>query len=154
LAEALGIQAKLPYLDPHLKHFAVNLDPKYKIRNERGVVWGKWILRKAFEELLPEEIVWRVKTPIEQGSGTAALPSMFNEKIPDREFEKKRRIYLKDDGVVIRDKEQLFYYEVYRSTIGVPRPSGPHGRRCPNCNSNVNEKTTYCRTCGAYPILV
>ena len=152
LAKVLGIEAKLPYLDPALKDFAMKLDSKYKIRIENGRTYGKWILRKAFESVLPREIVWRVKTPIEYGSGTTTLPNLFNQKISGKEFEKKRREYLVRDGVVIRDKEQLFYYEVYRSVIGVPRPAGKRGKVCPYCHSSVPENATYCRTCGAYPI--
>ncbi|MCS7115777.1 MAG: asparagine synthase-related protein [Nitrososphaerota archaeon] len=152
LAQILEIQAKLPYLDPELKDFAMKLDLRYKVRSEKGQVWGKWILRKAFEGILPDEIVWRAKAPIEAGSGTTILPSIFNQKISDEEFEEKRRKYLKDDGVTIRDKEQLFYYEVYRSTVGVPHLLSSPGRHCPLCHSNVNETAKYCRTCGAYPI--
>lgn len=152
LAKALGIEAKLPYLDPDLKFFAMNIDSRYKIRTEKGQTWGKWILRKAFEEVLPREVVWRVKTPIEQGSGTTILPSLFSREIPDVVFEERRSKYLEKDRVTIRDKEQLFYYEVYRSAIGVPHPTDLKGKLCPQCNSNVAEKATYCRTCGAYPI--
>jgi len=152
LAKALGIEAKLPYLDPAFKDFAMKLDSKYKIRIENGRTYGKWILRKAFESVLPREIVWRVKTPIEYGSGTTTLPNLFNQKIPDEEFEKKRRKHLVKDGVTIRDKEQLFYYEVYRSVIGVPHPTGKGGKVCPYCHSSVPENATYCRTCGAYAI--
>ena len=152
LAKALGLEAKLPYLDPDFKSFAMKLNSKYKIRSERGRIWGKWIVRKAFEGILPEEVVWRVKTPIEYGSGTSTLPTLFNKRISDEEFKDKKQKYLKSDKVTIRDKEQLFYYEVYRSAIGVPRPTNPEGKLCPQCNSNVNEKSTYCRTCGAYPI--
>jgi len=150
LAKVLGIEAKLPYLDPAFKDFAMKLDSKYKIRKENGRTYGKWILRKAFESVLPREIVWRVKTPIEYGSGTTTLPNLFNQKILGKEFEKKRRKYLAKDGVTIRDKEQLFYYEVYRSVI--PRPAGKGGKVCPYCHSSVPENATYCRTCGAYPI--
>jgi asparagine synthase (glutamine-hydrolysing) len=153
LAEALGIQAKLPYLDSQLKSFAMKLDSQYKVRSEKGQVWGKWILRKAFDGILPDEIVWRVKAPIELGSGTTILTSVFDHKISDEEFEEKRRKYLEDDRVVIRNKEQLFYYQVYRLTVGVPHfPAKGKGKVCPWCNSNVNEKATYCRICGAYPI--
>ncbi len=152
LAKALKIEAKLPYLDPYFKSFAMKLDSEYKVWNEKGRTWGKWILRKAFEGILPKEIVWRVKTPIEQGSGTTTLQNMFNEWISDTEFNEKRIQYLEKDKVMIRDKEQLFYYEVYRSVVGVPYPINPKGRICRHCNSNVAEKATYCRTCGAYPI--
>jgi asparagine synthase (glutamine-hydrolysing) len=152
LAEALGIEAKLPYLDPDFRDFAMKLDSRYKVQTENGRTYGKWILRKAFENVLPKEIVWRVKTPIEYGSGTTTLPNLFNRKISDKEFKEKRRRYLTEDGVTIRDKEQLFYYEVYRSIIGIPHSTGEGGRACPYCHSNVPENAAYCRTCGAYPI--
>ena len=151
LAEALGIEVKLPYLDPEFKSFAMTMTSDYKVRVEKGKVYGKWILRKAFEDDLPNSIVWRDKTPIEYGCGTTALPKLFDERIPDEEFLEKRRRYLESDGVTLRDKEQMFYYEIYRKVIGVPRPDKP-GKVCPYCNSTVPEKATYCRTCGAYPI--
>jgi asparagine synthase (glutamine-hydrolysing) len=151
LAEALGLEAKLPYLDSRVKNFAFKLDPAYKVRKERGQKWGKWILRKAFEGVLPDEIVWRVKTPIEHGSGTTILSALFEHRISDEEFQEKRGRYFKNDRVTIRSKEQLFYYEVYRSTLGVPHRA-KRGRICPYCNSNVEEGVTYCRVCGAYPI--
>lgn len=152
LAQVLGVQAKLPYLDLELRRFAMKLDWRYMVRSEKGQLWGKWILRKAFEGILPNEIIWRAKVPIEVGTGTTILTGMFNQKISDEEFEEKRGRYLKDDRVMIRDKEQLFYYEVYRSTVGVPYLLSTQGRKCPKCNSNVIGKATYCRTCGAYPI--
>jgi len=151
LAEILRVEVKLPYLDPEFKKFAMELDPRLKIRSERGQTWGKWILRKAFENILPEEIAWRSKTPIEVGSGTATLPSFFNSIIPDAEFSEKRSEYLDEDKVILRDKEQLFYYEIYRSAVGVPHPTDPRGKVCPCCNSNMPEVSTYCRRCGAYP---
>ena len=152
LAKAIGIEAKLPFLDPDFKAFAMKLDSRYKVQSEKGRTVGKWIIRKAFENFLPQEVVWRVKTPIEHGSGTTVLPSMFGEKISDAEFEEKKTKYLDEDKVTIRDKEQLFYYEIYRSALGVPSPTNLEGKLCPQCNSNVAEKSTFCRTCGAYPI--
>lgn len=152
LGKAVRVEVKTPYLDPEYKSFAMNLDSRYKVHSERGRVRGKWIVRKAFEDVLPEKIAWRTKDPIEVGSGTTTLPSFFSQKIHDLEFEEKRRKYLEEDKVTIRDKEQLFYYEVYRSVIGVPQPADPKGKMCPQCNSNVAEKATFCRTCGAYPI--
>jgi asparagine synthase (glutamine-hydrolysing) len=152
LARVLGMEARLPYLDPDFKDSAMKLDSSYKVQTESGQVYGKWILRKAYERILPKEITWRVKTPIEYGSGTTTLPRLFNRKIPDVEFDDKKRRYLEEDRVTIRDKEQLFYYEVYRSMIGVPHSTSMEGKLCPQCNSNVPENATYCRTCGAYPI--
>ncbi len=117
IGRAVGVIVKLPYLDEKFKKFATEIDSGLKIKKEDGRFCGKWILRKAFENILPKELLWRTKTPIELGSGTSILPKFFNEKISDREFNRKKNIYL-NDGVKICDKEHLFYYEIYRSEYG------------------------------------
>ncbi|MEM3704241.1 MAG: asparagine synthase C-terminal domain-containing protein, partial [Candidatus Bathyarchaeia archaeon] len=81
IAEYLNVEAKLPYLDYDFQSFAKQIDPELKVRRENSKVIGKWILRKAFESILPQNITWRIKTPIEQGSGTTRLPQIFNKLI-------------------------------------------------------------------------
>ncbi|MFC1988129.1 asparagine synthase-related protein [Chloroflexota bacterium] len=152
LARDLGVETKLPYLDPQFKAFATGLDVGLKVRSEKGQVWGKWILRKAFENIVSPEIAWRVKAPIEVGSGTTILPSLFAARISDLEFSEKKRKYLNEDRVVIRDKEHLFYYEIYRSEFGKPYNEVSTTKACPDCGSNVEEGTAFCRICGAYPV--
>ena len=152
LARDLGVEVRLPYLDPQFKALATGLDVGLKVRKEKGRVWGKWILRRAFENIVPPEIAWRVKAPIEVGSGTTILPSLFAGRIPDLEFSEKKRKYLDDDGVVIRDKEHLFYYETYRREFGRPSIGASGTKTCPDCGSNVEEGNSFCRICGAYPV--
>ena len=152
LGKNLGIEVKQPYLDPEVQKFAMNMDPRYNVQEERGEVWGKWILRKAYEDVLPPEIRWRDKNPIEVGSGTTILPKYLATKISDSEFAAKKKKILETDNVTIRDKEQLVYYEVYREVVGVPHAKDPDARTCPQCNSNVAENAVVCKTCGAYPI--
>jgi len=152
LADVLRTEVKLPYLDPAFKKFAMEIDPDLKVRSEGGRTWGKWVLRKAFENVLPPEVAWRVKMPIEFGSGTSVLTNLFSSNISDAELEEKRAKYLEEDRVTIRDKEQLFYYEVYRSVVGPPRPTDFEGKICPFCNSSAPSTSTYCRRCGGHPI--
>lgn len=155
MAESLGMVAKPPFLDPEFKTFAFNLDQKLMIRSEQDKTWGKWIIRKAYEGLLPDEIVWRVKTPLEFGSGTTIFPKVFAKKIPDKYFQAKAKKYLESDQVTIRDKEHLFYYEVFRFYFGIPSEffKDAGGKHCTYCNSNaVYEKSRFCKVCGAYPV--
>jgi len=152
LGKSLGIEVRAPFLDPEVQKFAMNMDPRYNVQEERGEVWGKWILRKAYEDVLPPEVRWRDKNPIEVGSGTTILPKYMAKKISDLEFAAKKKKILERDNVTIRDKEQLVYYEAYREVVGVPHPEDPDARTCPQCNSNVPENATVCKTCGAYPI--
>lgn len=152
LAEDLGVTVRLPYLDPQFKTLATGMDVGLKVQSERGQVWGKWVLRKAFESIMPPEIVWRTKAPIEVGSGTTTLPSLFDVRISDLEFNEKKMRYHNEDGVVIRSKEHLYYYQIYRSVIGIPQAADSWAKACPDCGSNVEKEASFCRICGAYPI--
>lgn len=152
LAKELGMKPILPFLEPNFKKFACEINAEYKIHPENGKIYGKWILRKAYEEILPQKIVWRDKVPIEAGAGTAILPAFFNQVISDNDFQQRKDFYLNEDGVAIRDKEHLFYYEIFRKVVGIPHPMDEYGKQCPYCHSNVANSGTFCRTCGAYPV--
>jgi asparagine synthase (glutamine-hydrolysing) len=155
MAQSIGMISKPPFLDPEFKSFAYSIDPKLMIRKEREKIWGKWIIRKAYEGLIPDEIVWRLKTPLEFGSGTTIFPKVFNKKITDSYFEEKSKKYLNVDKVTIRDKEHLFYYEIFRSHFGIPSEvfKDSEGKQCPYCKSKGgNLKRNFCKVCGAYPI--
>ena len=150
MAESLGMIAKIPFLDAEVKQLASRLDPSVLVVEQEGQKWGKWIVRKAFEDLLPSKITWRVKTPIEYGCGSTTLPQIFDQRIPDEEFREGQKHIKEADGITIRDKEHLAYYEVFRTVLG-PRPKTA-GHTCPQCQYEVREDATFCRTCGAYPI--
>jgi asparagine synthase (glutamine-hydrolysing) len=150
MAESLGMVAKIPFLDPEVKQLASRLDPSVLVVEQGGQKWGKWIVRKAFEDILPSQITWRVKTPIEYGCGTTTLPQVFDKRISDEEFHKKQDHIRVVDNVTIRDKEHLVYYEIFHRVFG-DRPE-TSSRTCPQCHYEVRSDATFCRTCGAYPI--
>lgn len=152
MAESLGLQVKLPFLDTEFRAFAEALDVGLMVRHERGQVWGKWVLRKAFENVVPPELLWRVKAPLEVGSGTTVLPSVMDARISDLEYAKEKARYLDEDKVTVRSKEHLFYYRLYRELIGVPYAEDGGRKTCPDCGVNVEEENSFCRICGAYPI--
>jgi asparagine synthase (glutamine-hydrolysing) len=151
IGKSLGMKTEMPFLEQILKEFAMNIDPDLKIRKEHDQTYGKWILRKTFEDLLPSEIIWRTKMPIERGSGTSILPNYFNSKISDDEFSKKAKEHLRSAGVHIRDKEHLFYYEAYEREFGSPRGFGEGSKICRGCGVYLLEVMDFCRTCGASP---
>lgn len=69
LGAALHLEVKAPYLRTEVSEFARKIPVDYKVRSEGGKVWGKWLLRKAFEDYLPHDIIWRKKTTIDSGTG-------------------------------------------------------------------------------------
>lgn len=152
MGASLGVQAQLPYLDPAVRDFALTM-PRDDLVGERdGQRFGKKVLREAFADLLPQEITWRVKTPIEYGSGSHALQKVAIESVSDVEFETARSRILDEDGVALRDKEQFFYYRMYRAILPPPREQTGGEKRCSWCRGPVEKaEQKYCRVCGAYP---
>jgi asparagine synthase (glutamine-hydrolysing) len=153
MAEALGISASLPYLDRAVVEFAETLTPGQLVglRNKRK--YGKLILRVAFERTIGKKSAWRVKTPIERGSGTTYLTKYYAVKIGDGEFSQGKADAVSRDRVNIRDKEHLEYYRLYRKIFPPPAELAQTDCRCPDCGADVRPNSRFCITCGAYPIV-
>jgi asparagine synthase (glutamine-hydrolysing) len=105
MAPAVGIEARLPYLDPAVREFALTLSYDDLIVERDGQVFGKKALRDAFADLLPDEIIWRVKTPIEYGSGSHRLQDFVIASVRDDEFDAARLQVQEQECVSLRDKE-------------------------------------------------
>ena len=152
LGTALGISVELPYLDQQVRTFALNLRHSDLVGEHDGVRCGKKILREAFAGLLPEDFAWRRKTPIEYGSGSTVLKEFAAAGITDDEFACARQAAA-SDGVRLRDKEQYFYYRLYRRIHPPPSEQERGSKACPDCCGPVPRgDMRYCRICGAYPI--
>ncbi len=144
LGQKLGVEIKQPYLSHEMIELALDIPKDFKIRIEGEKRWGKWILRKAFEDVLPPKIIWQDKRPLEYGSGTRRLRRIISEKISDEEFAEKRRAY----PVRFMSKEHLFYYEIYRKVVGeIPAPED-NQRVCPGCGAGIEREANHCHICG------
>ena len=154
IGKAVGVQVKQPFLERTFMEFAKKVPIKLKVNKKDGIIYGKWLIRKAYDELIPNEVVWRTKVPCEQGTGTEILPKYFEEIIVNQEFEKKKEMILNDDQVNLSTKEQLFYYEIFKKKFGIPSEvyNLNNGKQCPRCKGYTVENTIFCRICGAYPI--
>jgi len=144
LGEKLGVEIRQPYLSHEMIELALKIPKHLKIRAEEGKTWGKWILRKAFEGVLPPKIIWQDKRPLEYGSGTRRLRRIISEKISHEEFEEKRRAY----PVRFMSKEHLFYYQIYRKVVGeIPAPKAGQAA-CGGCGAGIEKEANHCRICG------
>ena len=150
IGKALGIVVESPFLDKKIIELAKTIPSNLKVRDEKTKRHGKWILRKTFEKKIPMQIAWREKSPMQDGSGTAGLSSLFDSVINDQLFSEKRKKIQDADGVTIRTKESMYYYEIYRKLYQVSSKKQDL-RSCPYCNFNV-ENSKFCRMCGAFPI--
>ena len=57
MSMSVGVETRVPLLDPDLFAFAARLPPQMK---QRGSV-GKWLFKKTMEEYLPREVIYRPK---------------------------------------------------------------------------------------------
>ena len=71
---AWGVEGRVPFLDKEFIDVAMTLNPKDKMINNQRM--EKWILRKAFEEYLPDEILWRQKEQFSDGVGYSWIDSL------------------------------------------------------------------------------
>ena len=151
IAAEFGISVQMPYIDQNIIKLVETLPVNHLVNERNGIKFGKWILRKAFENDLPHNIIWREKTPMQDGSGTGSLTKMFDSVITDDIFEEKTRKIKNDDNVIIRTKESLHYYELYKENFKIPEHNG-NKNICTDCKAEIVINSKFCRMCGKFPL--
>ena len=58
MSMAVGVEARVPFLDLDLVEFAAQIPPQFKQRGSQG----KWVLKKAMEPHLPRSVIYRPKS--------------------------------------------------------------------------------------------
>ncbi len=153
LAESMDVGTSSPYLDPDVVKISCSIPDDLLVRDNGGQRVGKWILRKTFEDDVSEKIAWRKKVPMSQGSGLDGLGAFLDRIIPDSVFGEQSARILERDGVRIRDKESLHYYNAYRKHHDVPARGPADAPSCPDCHSDVSANDgRFCRMCGRFPV--
>ncbi|NND86974.1 MAG: asparagine synthase [Nitrosopumilus sp.] len=150
IGEKLGIKIESPFLNEKVIEFAKKIPPNMKVGNKNGKRHGKLILRKTFEKYIPAQIAWREKSPMQDGSGTAGLTNLFNSVIGEETYVEKKLTVEKNEGVIIRSRESMYYYEIFKKMFGLPVDNNAESK-CPYCKHKV-ENSKFCRMCGAFPI--
>ena len=151
IGDSLNIKVEMPFLNEKVLEFSESIPISEKINMKNGKRFGKLILRESFEKDIPESIVWREKSPMQDGSGTANLTNLFNSIITDEIFIQKKNDILDGDGVYIRTKESLHYYECFRKINSIKNSSSDN--KCPDCNYELSQNSRFCRMCGKFPIV-
>ena len=71
---AWGVEGRVPFLDKEFMDIAMRINPQAKMAGKDRM--EKWILRKAFEDYLPESVVWRQKEQFSDGVGYSWIDSL------------------------------------------------------------------------------
>ncbi len=120
---AWGVEGRVPFLDKDFIDIAMGLNPSDKMNirlPDTSSASGKdkqrmekWILRKAFEDLLPESIAWRQKEQFSDGVGynwIDTLKKITEEKVSDAEFARRENRFPVNPP---KTKEEYYYREIY-----------------------------------------
>jgi len=150
IGKELGIKIETPFLNQKVIEIANQIPTNLKVKEEKGIRYGKWILRKTFEKHIPAQIAWRKKSPMQDGAGTVGLTNLFESIVNEENYVKRKLTVEKEDQVVIRSRESMYYYEIFKKLYGSPVEKDAEFK-CPYCKHQVNN-SKFCRMCGAFPI--
>jgi asparagine synthase (glutamine-hydrolysing) len=108
---AWGIEGRVPFLDKEFMEVAMRLNPADKMAANGRI--EKWILRKAFEDILPESIAWRQKEQFSDGVGynwIDTLKEMVSEKVTDSQMATAKFRFPINPPL---SKEEYFYRSIF-----------------------------------------
>ncbi|WP_347922534.1 asparagine synthase B [Pontimicrobium sp. SW4] len=110
---AWGIEGRVPFLDKEFMDVAMRINPQDKMIN--GERMEKWVVRKAFEDMLPESVVWRQKEQFSDGVGYSwidTLKEVVNEEVTDDQLE---NAHFRFPIQTPQNKEEYYYRTIFES---------------------------------------
>ncbi len=111
---AHSIEGRVPFLDVAMIEAAESIPSSLKLRDGME----KWILRKVFDDLLPQEILWREKRQFDEGSGAVDLLSELTTGWMPPEAAESRRARFPDTP--LRTHEECIYHMLLTDNYGRP----------------------------------
>lgn len=110
---AWGIEGRVPFLDKEFMDVAMRINPKDKMIN--GERMEKWVVRKAFEDMLPESVAWRQKEQFSDGVGYSwidTLKEVVNEEVSNEQLANAKFRYPLQTPT---SKEEYYYRSIFES---------------------------------------
>ncbi len=131
---AWGVEGRVPFLDKEFLDVAMRVDAENKMSKDGRM--EKWIVRKAFEDLLPESVAWRQKEQFSDGVGYSwidTLKKITADAVSDEQMkEAQKRFPIKSP----MNKEEYYYRAIFEQHY----PSESAAR------SVASEKSVACST--------
>lgn len=109
---AWGVEGRVPFLDKEFLDVAMRLNPADKMVTSEHPM-EKWVVRKAFEDLLPESIVWRQKEQFSDGVGYSwidSLKMLAEQQVTDAMMKQAKKRFPINTPM---NKEEYFYRSIF-----------------------------------------
>ena len=115
-----AVEARVPFLDSEVIDVAQTVPSELKLHAASdGRRVEKWILRKAFEDLLPPDIVWRDKEQFDEGSGMVdLLPAVLERMASGIDAEGYGKRFSADR---LRSSEECLYHRLVMEQFDRPQ---------------------------------
>ena len=110
---AWGIEGRVPFLDKEFMDVAMRINPKDKMINKERM--EKWVLRKSFEDYLPESVAWRQKEQFSDGVGydwIDKLKELVEHEVSDDMFKNAKFTFPFQTPM---SKEEYYYRSIFES---------------------------------------
>jgi asparagine synthase (glutamine-hydrolysing) len=110
---AWGIEGRVPFLDKEFMDVAMRINPQDKMIN--GERMEKWVVRKAFEDMLPESVVWRQKEQFSDGVGYSwidTLKVVVDQEVTDEQL---ANAHFRFPIQKPQNKEEYYYRTIFES---------------------------------------
>lgn len=125
---AWGVEGRVPFLDKEFLDVAMRLNPEAKM--SPGKVIEKKILREAFSDMLPDEVVWRQKEQFSDGVGYSwidSLKQLTSNLVSDEEMAHASEKFPVQTPM---NKEEYYYRSVFEElfpsrSVALTVPSVP-----------------------------
>jgi asparagine synthase (glutamine-hydrolysing) len=108
---AWGVEGRVPFLDKEFMDVAMRLNPADKMAGKGKM--EKWILRKAFEDYLPESIAWRQKEQFSDGVGynwIDTLKALTSASVTDEQMKNAKFRFPLNTPM---SKEEYYYRSIF-----------------------------------------
>jgi len=118
---AWGVEGRVPFLDKEFIDVAMRQNPRDKLSGRASEQVSpdgkprieKWMVREAFKDILPPEIVWRQKEQFSDGVGYSwidSLKKLCEEKVSDEQFARAADRFPINPPMT---KEQYYYRTIF-----------------------------------------
>ena len=133
-----GLEARVPFADKKFLQYVMSIPPRYKMFSDARI--EKYIFRKAFSGLLPDDILWRRKEAFSDGvsghekSWFQIIKEHVDKQVTDEEYNKYKEFteYTEVYNAPY-DKESYYYRKTFNSLYSGCENVIPYFWRHPFC---------------------
>ncbi|NNF85841.1 MAG: asparagine synthase B, partial [Winogradskyella sp.] len=123
---AWGIEGRVPFLDKEFMDVAMRINPKDKMITKDRM--EKWVVRKAFEDMLPESVAWRQKEQFSDGVGYSWIDTLKEVVATEVSDEQMANAHFRFPIQTPQNKEEYYYRTIFEghfpsdaSALSVPQ---------------------------------